>query len=328
MKFNKLILSSSVGLTLTLISSFAFAKYTIGFSQIGDESEWRLAHTKDIKEAALDYNVNLIFEDGEEKQSNQIKDIQSFIQQKVDLIGFVPIVETGWDNVLKEAKNANIPVIVVDRDLQIKDTSLFVAKIGTNSYREGKKAFEWIDNFFSKNNRKPRGNSDAFNIVILEGTLGSSAAFGREQGFKEAFRSSANRNKFNILASKSGDFKKDEGKKVMESFLHLYKNDIDILFAHNDDMALGAIEAIEEYGLKPGSDIIIVSCDAVKSIFDAMLSHKTNATIECNPLQGDLFFDTATKILKGERVSKGVFIEDNIFDINSINKEDVLNRKY
>lgn len=328
MKFNKLLLSFSIGLSLTCISSLAFAKYTIGFSQIGEESEWRLAHTKDIKEAAIDHNVNLIFSDGQEIQENQIKAIQSFIQQKVDLIGFVPIVESGWDNVLQEAKKANIPVLIVDRDLQTKDTSLFVAKIGTNSYKEGKIAFEWIDSYFFKNNIKPKNNNDVFNIVIIEGTKGSSAAFGRDQGFKEAFKLSVNKNKFKILDSKSGDFKKEKGQKVMESFLDIYKNDIDILFAHNDDMALGAIKAIEDYGLKPGKDIIIVSCDAVKSIFDAMLSHKTNATVECNPLQGDLFFDTATKILKGERVSKGVFIEDGIFDINSISKDEILNRKY
>ncbi len=328
MKFKKILLSLGIGLGLTFATTMASAaEYKIGFSQIGAESEWRTANTKDIKEAAKRHDVNLIFSDAQQKQENQIKAIRTFIAQKVDLIGFVPIVETGWDNILREAKRAKIPVLVMDRDLKVSDPSLFVAKIGTDSYTEGKKAFEWIDSFVNKTQLKPRNGRDKINIVVLEGTVGSSAATGRGNGFNDAFNASANKDKFKILASQTGDFTRQKGQEVMESFLKSNRNDIDILFAHNDDMALGAIQAIEAAGLKPGKDIIIISCDGVKGIFQAMIEGKSNVTIECNPLQGDLFFETAKKILKGESVPKSVFVEEGIFEAD-VAKEVLPTRKY
>lgn len=315
MKLVKTLLAASLGAVIAASSMNAVqAKdLTIGFSQIGAESEWRTANTNDIKAAAEKQGVNLKFSDAQQKQENQIKAIRTFIAQKVDLIGFVPIVATGWDNVLREAKRAKIPVVIVDRDLTVSDPSLYVAKIGTDSVAEGKKAFNWIDDYVTKNNIKPRNGGDKINIVVLEGTVGASAATGRSKGFNDALAASPNKDKYNILASQTGDFTRQKGQEVMESFIKSYRNDIDVLFAQNDDMALGAIQSIEAAGLKPAKDIVIVSCDAVKGIFQAMIDGKANATVECNPLQGELFFETAKKVLKGEPVPKSVFVKEDVF---------------
>ena len=299
---------------------------TMGFSQIGAESEWRTANTESIKQAAKDAGVNLQFSDAQQKQENQIKAIRSFIAQGVDIIAFVPIVETGWDTVLKEAKDAKIPVIVVDRDVKVSDDSLYVAKIGTDSVAEGKKVFQWIDEYMAKNNKKPR-SGDKFNIVELEGTVGSSVAIRRQKGFKDAMAASQNAGKYNLLASQTGEFTRQKGQEVMESFLKSDRDKIDILFAQNDDMALGAIQAIEAAGLKPGKDITIISIDGVKGIFQAMIEGKSNCTVECNPLQGPLLMETAKKILNGEKVEKLVYVDEGIFPADVAEKT-LPERKY
>ena len=299
---------------------------TMGFSQIGAESEWRTANTESIKQAAKDAGVNLQFSDAQQKQENQIKAIRSFIAQGVDIIAFVPIVETGWDTVLKEAKDAKIPVIVVDRDVKVSDDSLYVAKIGTDSVAEGKKVFQWIDEYMAKNNKKPR-SGDTVNIVELEGTVGSSVAIRRQEGFKDAMAASQNAGKYNLLASQTGEFTRQKGQEVMESFLKSDRDKIDILFAQNDDMALGAIQAIEAAGLKPGKDITIISIDGVKGIFQAMIEGKSNCTVECNPLQGPLLMETAKKILNGEKVEKLVYVDEGIFPADVAEKT-LPERKY
>ena len=313
MRLVKAVLAASIGAAIALSSSVQAKQITIGFSQMGAESEWRTANTNDVKRAAKENGINLKFSDAPQKQDNQIKAIRTFIAQKVDLIGFVPIVATGWDNILREAKRAKIPVLIMDRDLTVSDPSLYVAKIGTDMYTEGRKVFDWLDEYVTKNNIKPRNGGDKINIVILEGTVGASATTGRGNGFNDAMNDSDNKDKYKILASQTGDFTRQKGQEVMESFLKSNRNDIDVLFAMNDDMALGAIQAIEAAGLKPSKDIIIVSVDGVKGIFQAMMDGKANATVECNPLQGDLFFKTAQKILKGESVPKSVFVEEGVY---------------
>ncbi|MDY3106636.1 MAG: ABC transporter substrate-binding protein [Succinivibrio sp.] len=314
MKLVKGLLALSIGAVIAAQSMSVQAKeLTIGFSQIGAESEWRTANTNDVKAAAKKHGVNLKFSDAQQKQENQIKAIRTFIAQKVDLIGFVPIVATGWDNILREAKRAKIPVLIMDRDLTVSDPSLYVAKIGTDSYTEGRKVFDWLDGYIHEKNIKPRNGGDKINIVILEGTVGASATTGRGNGFNDALKESPNKDMYNILASQTGDFTRQKGQEVMESFLKSNRNDIDVLFAMNDDMALGAIQAIEAAGLVPAKDIVIVSVDGVKGIFQAMIEGKSNATVECNPLQGDLFFETAKKILNGEAVPNSVFVEDGVY---------------
>ena len=327
MKISKSLLALAVGAAIAA-TSYAQAedKIVVGFSQIGAESEWRTANTNDVMAAAERAGVELKFSDAQQKQENQIKAIRSFISQKVDVIGFVPVVETGWDNVLREAKRAKIPVVIMDRDLKT-DPSLYVAKIGTDQVEEGRRAFNWIDEYVTKTGRTPRNGGDKLNIVILEGTVGASAAVGRSKGFNEALNASPNKDKYNILASQTGDFTRQKGQEVMESFLKSYRDDIDILFSQNDDMALGAIQAIEAAGLKPAQDIIIVGADAVKGMFQAMIDGKANATVECNPLQGDLFFETCKKILAGEEVPKSVYVEEGVFDATNA-AEAFPSRKY
>ena len=299
---------------------------TMGFSQIGAESELRTANTESVKQAAKDAGVNLQFSDAQQKQENQIKAIRSFIAQGVDIIAFVPIVETGWDTVLKEAKDAKIPVIVVDRDVKVSDDSLYVAKIGTDSVAEGKKVFNWIDEYMAKQNKQPR-SGDKYNVVILEGTVGSSVAIRRQEGFKDAMAAAKDASKYNILASQTGEFTRQKGQEVMESFLKSDRDKIDILFAQNDDMALGAIQAIEAAGLKPGKDITIISIDGVKGMFQAMIEGKSNCTVECNPLQGPLLMETAKKILAGEKVEKLVYVDEGIFPADVAEKT-LPERKY
>lgn len=301
---------------------------TMGFSQLGAESEWRTAHTESIKQAAKDAGVNLQFSDGQQKQENQIKAIRSFIAQGVDIIAFTPIVETGWDTVLKEAKDAGIPVIIVDRDVKLSDDSLYVAKIGTDSKTEGQKAFNWIDEYMKKNNKTPRDGGSVFNIAVLEGTVGSSVAIRRSEGFNEAMQASPDAAKYQILMSQTGEFTRQKGQEVMESFLKSGGRDkIDILFSQNDDMALGAIQAIEAAGLQPGKDITIISIDAVKGAFQAMIDGKSNCTVECNPLQGPLLMETAKKILNGETVEKNVYVDEGIFPADVAEKT-LPERKY
>lgn len=300
---------------------------TMGFSQIGAESEWRTANTESIKKAAEEAGINLQFSDAQQKQENQIKAIRSFIAQGVDIIAFVPIVETGWDTVLKEAKDAKIPVIVVDRDVKLADDSLYVAKLGTDSVKEGNNVFKWIDEYMGKAGKTPRDGGSQYNVVILEGTVGSSVAIRRQEGFKDALSQSANAGKYNILASQTGEFTRQKGQEVMESFLKSYGPKIDILFAHNDDMALGAIQAIEKAGLKPGQDITIISVDGVKGMFQAMIDGKANCTVECNPLQGPLLMETAKKVLAGEKVERLVYVDEGIYPADKA-AEALPNRKY
>lgn len=229
-------------------------KIVVGFSQIGAESAWRVANTKSIRSEAKNRpNIKLLFSDAQQKQENQIKAIRSFIAQKVDVIGFSPVVESGWEPVLKEAKAAGIPVILSDRAVDTKDDSLWVAFMGSDFVEEGRRAGKWLA-------KKMNGKA---NIVELQGTVGSAPAIDRKKGFAEVI---AEYPGMKIIKSQSGDFTRSKGKEVMEAFLKSERDKIDVLYAHNDDMAIGAIQAIEEYGLQPGKDIIIVSIDAVEDL--------------------------------------------------------------
>ncbi len=301
-------------------------KLVMGFSQIGAESNWRTANTDDIKRAAKDAGVELQFSDAQQKQENQIKALRSFIANDVDIIVLTPIVENGWDTVLKEAKDADIPVLIVDRDLKVEDEDLYVAKIGTDQLEEGRKSWDKIESLVGELAPAPKADGK-LGVVVLEGTVGSSAAESRKKGFYEKFDASANKGNYTILEEQTGEFTRAKGKEVMESFLKSYDGKINILYAHNDDMAIGAIQAIEEAGLKPGEDIIIVSCDAIKDAFQAMVDGKLNATIECNPLQGDLVMETAKKIVAGEEVERVVYVDEGVFDQSNA-AELIGDRKY
>jgi ABC-type sugar transport system substrate-binding protein len=279
----------------------------IGFAQIGAESEWRTANTASIKETADQLGIELKFSDAQQKQENQIKALRSFIAQKVDVIGISPVVETGWDEVFQEAKDAGIPIILVDRAAAVPE-DLYVTLLGSDFLEEGRNAAREMVKL----------TDGKATIVELVGTVGSAPANDRYQGFREVLAGYPN---MVILDSQSGDFTRARGYEVMVSFLKKYGNTITALFAHNDDMALGAIRAIEEAGLRPGVDIKIVSVDAAHGAFEAMIAGKLNVTVECNPLLGPQFFELALKVVNGEPVPKrvpskeGIFFPDNALEI-------------
>jgi galactofuranose transport system substrate-binding protein len=285
----------------------------VGYAQIGAESGWRTANTISVKEAAAQLGVELKFVDGQQKQENQIQAIRSFIAQKVDVIGVPPVVETGWDEVFKEAKDAGIPIILVDRRAAVSG-DLYVTYMGSDFVEEGRNAARVMAKLM---------NGKA-NIVELVGTIGSAPANDRYQGFREILRDYPD---MKIIDSQSGDFTHAGGKQVMETFLKTHGKEINALFAHNDDMAIGAIQAIEEAGLKPGTDIKIVSIDAVHDAFVAMMEGKLNATVECNPLLGPEFLEMALKVVNGEPVPKWVPSKEGIFFPDNA-KEILATRKY
>lgn len=287
----------------------------MGFAQVGAESGWRTANTKSIQEAAKTAGVTLKFSDAQQKQENQIKAIRSYIQQKVDVIAFSPVVETGWDTVLLEAKRANIPVILTDRAVDSEDTSLYKTFLGSDFVLEGKKAGEWLV-------EESKGES-AVNVVELQGTTGAAPAIDRKEGFAEAIKAAP---QIKVVASQTGDFTRSGGKQVMEAFLKS-QPDIDVVYAHNDDMGLGAIEAIEAAGKVPGKDIKIITVDAVKDGMQALADGKINFIVECSPLLGDQLMDLAKKVLAGETVPERVVTEETTFTQEQA-KEALPNRKY
>lgn len=286
----------------------------VGFSQIGAESGWRMANTQSIQSEAKKRGITLKFSDAQQKQENQIKALRSFIAQKVDVIMFSPIIETGWGPVMQEIKDAGIPVIVADRRPDV-DPSLYVSFIGSDFVEEGRRAGRWVA---EKMNGKAR-------IAELQGTVGSAPAIDRGKGFREVL---ANNPGLEVVISQSGNFTRTEGKEAMEAFLKSPRGKTaNVLFAHNDDMAIGAIQAIEEAGLKPGQDIIIISIDGVKDAFRAMVDGKLNCTVECNPLIGPQLFDAAEAIAAGQPVPKRIEVKEGVFD-QSVAKDVIDSRQY
>ena len=292
----------------------------VGFSQLGSESDWRTANTKSIQTALTKKNgFSLIFSNGRQSQENQIKAIRSFIFQEVDYIVVAPVTETGWDTVLAEAKQAGIPVIIVDRMIETEDESLYVACVGTDKYAEGRRAGQWLEQYLKEK------NMDTINIVVLEGTPNSTAQIGRSMGFEDIATKHKN---WNILARENGDFTKAKGKEVMEKFLKKYDN-IDVLVSQNDDMTFGAIEAIRELGLTCGvnGDITIISFDAVAEAFDKMEEGLINVDIECNPLQGPMIAQIIGRLERGEKVEKVSYVTGKVFEAQNAEK-DRIGRSY
>jgi simple sugar transport system substrate-binding protein len=333
-KWKKVTIALSVGIMMLTLAGCSGAKQqtaakpadkkiVLGFSQIGAESEWRTANTESIKASAQAAGIELKFSDAQQKQENQIKALRSFIQQKVDVIAFSPVVETGWDAVLQEAKAAKIPVILTDRSIKMSSGNAedyYVTFMGSDFVEEGRRAGKWLVDFMKKDN-------EAVNIVELQGTVGSAPAIDRKAGFEEILKQHAN---YKVIKSQTGDFTRAKGKEVMESFLKSAKADgqkIDVLYAHNDDMAIGAIQAIEEAGLKPGKDIIIVSIDGVKGAFEAMIAGKLNATIECSPLLGDQLMTATKDLVAGKTLDKRIVTKEGVFPAEVASKE-LPNRKY
>ncbi|WP_369370885.1 ABC transporter substrate-binding protein [Promicromonospora sp. Populi] len=274
---------------------------TLGFSQVGAESGWRAANTKSIQDTLTEENgFELKFSDAQQKQENQIQAIRSYITQGVDVIAFSPVVETGWDAVLQEAKAAGIPVILTDRAVDSSDETLYESFIGSDFVLEGETAGQWAVEQY---------DGEGYQAVELQGTTGAAPAIDRKEGFESAIEGSD----IEIIDSQTGNFTRAEGKTVMEGFLNAH-DDIDLVFAHNDDMGLGAIEAIEAAGMTPGEDIKIITIDAVKDGMQALADGKINYIVECNPLLGPDLAEIAQKVLAGEEVEKRIVVEDQAFD--------------
>lgn len=266
----------------------------VGFSQIGAESAWRTANSESIRTEAEARGIRLVFSDAQLKQENQIKALRSFIAQGVDAIVLAPVIESGWEPVLKEVKAAGIPVILSDRTVHVSDESLFITFIGADFVQEGRRAAEWL----------AKASNGSASIIELQGTPGSAPALDRKKGFEEALAAHPG---MKIVLSQSGNFNRAKGKEVMEALLKTPEGRVaSAVYAHNDDMALGAIQAIEESGRRPGVDVLIVSIDGVRGAFEAMAAGTLNCTVECTPLIGPLVFDTVRAVAAGEPVPRRI----------------------
>jgi len=276
------------------------ARLTVGFSQIGAESDWRAAETRSIQAEAKKRGIELKLADAQGRQELQVAALKRFVAQGVDAIVLAPKTETGWDGVLAEVKAAGIPVVLVDRGVEVADPTLYATLIASDFVAEGRMAAEWL----------AQASGGKAHVVELQGSVGSAPALDRQRGFAEGIAQHAG---IQILLSQSGEFSRAKGKEVMEAFLQARGAEIDAVYAHNDDMALGAIQALEAAGRRPGQDVKVVSIDGVKAAFEAMVAGKLNASVECNPLLGPLAFDAVERLARGESVEKRVVVQDRLF---------------
>ncbi len=289
-------------------------KLTIGFAQVGAESGWRTAETGSVKDEAAKRGINLIFSDGQGKQENQIKAIHTFIAQKVDGIILAPVVVTGFEPVLKEAKDAGIPVVLSDRAVEVKDPTLYATLVGSEFVDEGRRCGEFLA-------KKLNGKG---NIAEIEGNNGSAPQLERKKGFEEVI---AKYPGIKITNDAEGRFELAKGKEVMEAFLRANGKNINAVFAHNDDMALGAIQAIEEAGMKPGKDILIASIDGEKTMVQAVADGKANFCVECKALLGPGLFDAMNDAIAKKPLPRKTVMKDDQFDETNA-KQMVSTRKY
>ena len=283
---------------------------TVGFSQVGAESDWRTANTESMKSTFSEENgYELIFDDAQQKQENQLTAIRNFIQQEVDYILLAPVTETGWDTVLQEAKDADIPVIIVDRMVDVSDDSLYTTWIGTDSLLEGRKAAEWLNAYTTAKGIDAKD----VNIVDIQGTIGSTAQIGRSKGLEEGVDNYG----WNLLAQQSGEFTQAKGQEVMESMLKQYDN-INVVYCENDNEAFGAIDAIEAAGKTVGSDIangeiMVISFDTTNAGLTDTLAGKITCDVECNPLHGPRAEELIKALEAGEEVEKLNYVDEEIF---------------
>lgn len=285
---------------------------TIGFSQVGAESDWRTANSESMKATFSKENgYELIFDDAQQKQENQIAAIRNFIQQEVDYIVLAPVTETGWDAVLQEAKDAGIPVIIVDRMVDVSDDSLFTAWVGSNFQLEGEKAAAWLDAYLTAAGR----GDEEINIVDIQGTIGASAQIGRTNGLAAAVDAHDN---WTLLAAETGEFTQAKGQEVMESLLKQYGDQIDVVYCENDNEAFGAIDAIEQAGYTVGldGDMIVMSFDSTNAGLTDVLSTKISCNTECNPLHGPRVEEIIKKLEAGEEVEKEQYVDEEIFAVD------------
>jgi len=327
----KKLLALVLALVMVLAAASALADVKVAFSQIGQESDWRTANTDSINGAIKGHEGwELIYDDAQQKQENQIKALRNFITQNVDYILFTGVVETGWEEVLKEVNEAEIPLILIDRMPDCMDKIEYAAAFGGDFVEEGRRQVAWAGEYLKSVGR----GEEEVNVVIMEGTTGAGAQVGRTEGNLAAMAAYPN---LKLAAQQSGNFTRAEGQALMESWLKSIDK-IDVLIAQNDDMALGAIDAIKAAGKVPGKDIIIVGCDSVKAAFDAIVAGEMNCTVECTPLYGPFVVDAIEKLIAGETLGKelihpveGVYDMDGGIsvgnDVVSVKAADVINER-
>ncbi|MDO4623537.1 MAG: ABC transporter substrate-binding protein [Eubacteriales bacterium] len=286
-------------------------KITIGFSQLGAESDWRSMNTESMLSTfSAELGYNLIYENGQQKQANQITAIRKFIQQDVDYIVLAPVTETGWDTVLEEAKNAGIPVILMDRRVDVQDEELFTCWIGSDFEVEGRKACEWLHRYA----QLQKFSEEDLHIVNIQGTLGATAQLGRTRGLQDA----AKLYSWDLLEETTGDFTQTKGKEVMTDLLKKYDT-INVVYCENDNEAFGVIEAIEESGRKVGCDlaggeILVLSFDGVSPIaINDCLEGKIACIAECNPLLGSRVQTIIEELEAGKTPEKFEYVSETLF---------------
>jgi len=275
----------------------------LGFSQVAADANWDVANGASIRTAAHGAGVEVRLEDAHRSQEKQVASLRAFITQRVNVIAFSPVVESGWETVLGEIRRAKIPVILMDRAIEVSDNDLYVSLIGSDFVEEGRKAARWL----LEHTRDVSGEID---IVELRGTVGSAPANDRKQGFTEII--AADR-RYRIIRSQSGDFDRDRARAVMAEFLQSEGRRIRVLFAHSDTMALGGIEAIESAGLKPGSDILVISIEGSRKALEAIVAGKLNVTVECSPLLGPQLMVVVKQLAAGKSVPRRVITQESVF---------------
>src|SRR5215210_5150105 len=308
----KLLVGSAVASAVALTASLAWAElpklaqkdtYKVGFAQVESNNPWRLFRSESMKAQAAKLGYQLVYTDAAGSAAKQVADVNSMIAQGVDLIFLAPREEKPLIPAVMAAKKAGIPVILLDRNV---DQSLakagrdYVTFIGSDFVEEGKRAAEALT-------KAVNGNAK---IIQLEGTTGSSPANDRRKGFEDYIKAHPG---MKIVASQSGDFVRDKGRQVAETLLQAHP-DATAIYAHNDEMAIGAIAALEAAGKKPGQDIIVVSIDGEKDGIQAIIDGKMGATVECNPRFGPKAFETLARYAKGEQIEPWVVNTDRFFD--------------
>jgi ribose transport system substrate-binding protein len=287
----------------------------IGFSQMENDGPWRIAETNSMKEEAKKRadKFDLVVTDAQKQTSKQVADVEDLIARHVDAIFLAPKEFEGLAPALSAAKEAKIPVFLIDREAAGKAGEDYVAFIGSNFIEQGRRAGEWLA-------QKTNGKA---NIVELTGTAGASVARDRKQGFMDAIGKYKD---MHIIASQDGDFSRAKAQSVMQNIIQAKGKEITAVYAHNDEMAIGAIQALKAAGMKPGTDVLIVSVDGERDALKAIIAGDMNVTVESNPRFGPLAFDTLEKYLKGEKPPTKIMLEDRIFDAS--NAQQFLNEAY
>ncbi|HIE9814379.1 TPA: ABC transporter substrate-binding protein [Klebsiella pneumoniae] len=277
--------------------------YKVGFAQVESNNPWRIAETKSFQDSAAKCGWNLIVTDAGGSAAKQVADVDSMIAQGINVLFLPPREESALIPAVMRARSAGIPTFLVDRSVNPKVAQAgthYVSFLGSDFIDQGARAAQWlIDNF---------QGTDA-KIIELEGTTGSSPANDRKKGFDDKI---VGQKGFTILASRSGDFSRDGGRKVMETLLQAHP-DVNVVYAHNDEMAIGAIQALEAAGRKPGKDVTLVSIDGTHDALQAIIDGKLGATVESSPFFGPLACDVMKRYAAGEHIDPWVKVNDQLF---------------